>query len=56
MHIPMLGVNFEENEDVFKREKRSTVSNCECMLLSDMSSRKGRLLLAELKYCDGYGQ
>jgi hypothetical protein len=49
----MLGVNFEENEDVFKREKRSTVSNCECMLLSDKSSRKGWLLLAELKYCGG---
>ena len=53
VHIPMLGVNFEENEDVFKREKRSTVSNCECMLLSDKSSRKGWLLLAELKYCGG---
>lgn len=51
-----LGWNSEENEDVFKREKRSTVSNCECMLLSDKSSRKGWLLLAELKYRGGYGQ
>lgn len=53
IHIPMQGVNFEANEEVFKREDRSKVSNCECMLVSDKSSRKGWLLLAELKYCGG---
>lgn len=53
VHIPMIGVNFEENEEVFKRTAGTTVSNCECMLVSDKSSRKGWLLLAELKYCGG---
>lgn len=53
VHIPMMGVNFEENEDVFKRADGTKVSNCECMLVSDKSSRKGWLLLAELKYCGG---
>ena len=49
----MLGVNFEENEEVFKRADGTTVSNCECMLVSDKSSKKGWLLLVELKYCGG---
>ena len=53
VHIPMMGVNFEENEDVFKRADGTMVSNCECMLVSDKSSKKGWLLLAELKYCGG---
>ena len=53
VHIPMLGVNFEENEEIFQREDKSKVSNCECMLVSDKSSKKGWLLLAELKYCGG---
>lgn len=53
IHIPMQGLNFEENEEVFKRGDRTKVSNCECMLVSDKSSRKGWLLLAELKYCGG---
>ena len=29
VHIPMIGVNFEENEEVFKRTAGTTVSNCE---------------------------
>ena len=53
VHIPMLGVNFEENEDVFRMDNGTTVSNCECMLVSDKASKKGWLLLAELKYCGG---
>lgn len=53
VHIPMLGVNFEDNFEVFKREDMTTVSNCECMLVSDKSNRKGWLLLVELKYCGG---
>lgn len=53
IHIPMVGVNFEENKEVFKRADGTTVSNCECMLVSDKSSKKGWLLLAELKYCGG---
>ncbi len=53
VHIPMIGVNFEENEEVFKREDKSKVSNCEGMLVSDKSNRKGWLLLTELKYCGG---
>lgn len=53
MHIPLLGVNFEENIEVFRPGDGTTVSNCECMLVSDKSSKKGWLLLAELKYCGG---
>lgn len=53
MHIPMIGVNFEENLDVFRLGDGTTVSNCECMLVSDKSNRKGWQLLAELKYCGG---
>ena len=53
VHIPLLGVNFEENLDIFKPGDGTTVSNCECMLVSDKSSKKGWLLLAELKYCGG---
>ena len=53
VHIPMMGVNFEENLDVFKSGDGTIVSNCECMLLSDKASKKGWLLLAELKYCGG---
>ena len=49
----MMGVNFEENLDVFKSGDGTIVSNCECMLLSDKASKKGWLLLAELKYCGG---
>jgi hypothetical protein len=53
VHIPMLGANFEESPDVFRQGDGTTVPNCECMLVSDKSSWKGWLLLAELKYCGG---
>ena len=56
VHIPMMGVNFEENLDVFKSGDGTIVSNCECMLVSDKASKKGWLLLAELKYCGGSQQ
>ena len=56
VHIPMMGVNFEKNLDVFKSGDGTTVSNCECMLVSDKASKKGWLLLAELKYCGGSQQ
>lgn len=53
VHIPMMGVNFEKNLDVFKSGDGTIVSNCECMLVSDKASKKGWLFLAELKYCGG---
>ena len=53
IHIPMQGVNFEENLKLFHKKDGTTIPNCECMLVSDKSSRKGWLLLAELKYCGG---
>lgn len=56
IHIPIMGVNFEENLDVFRSWDGTTVSNCECMLVSDKASKKGWLLLAELKYCGGSQQ
>lgn len=56
VHIPMMGVNFEKNLDVFKSGDGTIVSNCECMLVSDKASKKGWLLLAELKYCGGSQQ
>ena len=56
VHIPMIGVNFEKNLNVFRPGDGTTVSNCECMLVSDRASKKGWLLLAELKYCSGSQQ
>lgn len=51
IHIPVLGINFEENSEVFDIGGGRKASNCECMLVSDKADRKGWIALAELKYC-----
>jgi hypothetical protein len=51
IHIPVMGVNFELNNNVFKQD--GFCSNCECMLVSDKANKKGWLALVELKYCGG---
>lgn len=53
IHIPVLGVNFESNLDIFRHQDGSLISNCECMFISDKSCKKGWLLLVELKYWSG---
>lgn len=51
--VRILSVNFEKNKAVFQPEGGETVSNCECMLVSEQGNSKRWLALAELKYCKG---
>ena len=51
--VPVLAVNFEKNEVVFRLVGKEKVSNCECMLVSRQGSKNRWVALAELKYCKG---
>ena len=51
-NIECWGVNFEKNPNVFKSEDtNSSVSQCECMIVSKNAQKKGWVCLMELKYC-----
>ena len=50
--IECWGVNFENNQSVFKLEEtKEYAPQCECMIASKNAKRKGWVCLMELKYC-----
>ena len=52
--VRLMSVNFEENQYFFRPiGEHRTVSNCECMLVSEDGAKKRWIVLAELKYCKG---